>query len=597
VVDPRDDDLVKEFLDYGVDLLRPYFDDEKTLHIRLRLVTEALCDDGQLWEESGRNAFTALKNGMVFRQGDAGARQWAELVEPLFRELYLRVPSLPARSEKDGFHKWLEFAGVIGSVAQPNEEIPALLAKARADSPTNARTHELSCLSAKLYRNKHGHGRWLNTGWRERLEIVETVLLTLLSIIDKHPVIERVIVFRQARSYFRDVDAKLDFLWSWPANGQSGEMKSSELAEKIFRSQLSGQNRIVVRGPRGVGLSRLGKLLTHHSANQVNEEKPLLLIPGRPGPSYTTHESGLAGKSATLADNDFMAELLGGDSGCWHLWWVQSALARGWLGIILDGLEQLDGLALNRFVLRYEGILRKWPQLRLVTLRPDVLPAGAFSEPPNVLGILAKGEEIRVEVRRHPASSPESPLPSGHPATLAYWLELGAAALESCKPGDAVRTLIEQQLAFDHDHRWPDFEPSLRKAATVVALNAIFRFVEELDEVADETRTPRLERSRYNEVLDRAVRDVLKWGGFTVAIGQEWPERLKQFRDAVDAALFNSDLVKPPEAEGSGLVWLAHPMIEECARADDYQSWVRSKWNDFLPGECDPLMKTVLSAD
>ncbi|MGH8479272.1 MAG: hypothetical protein ACREXK_06810 [Gammaproteobacteria bacterium] len=197
VVDPEDDKLVEDFLCYGADLMWPYFDDDKTLHTQLKLVTEALRSDDQLWEETGRDAFKALVHGLDFNAGYSAARKWAEVVEPLFRALCSMVPDLASKLKgRKDLGTLLGMAGVVVSKRPDEAEIPALLAAARAHSPMAAETYELSCFSATYYRHKHAHGRWPKMGWRERFEIAESVLLTFLSIIDKHPVIERVIVFR-----------------------------------------------------------------------------------------------------------------------------------------------------------------------------------------------------------------------------------------------------------------------------------------------------------------------------------------------------------------------------------------------------------------
>lgn len=404
MVDPEDDELLEKFLGYGADLLRPYFNDEKTLHTRLKLVTEALRNDDQLWAESGRYAFKALVQGMDFNAGYSAARKWAEVVEPLFRALCSMVPDLASKLKGgEDLGTLLRMAGVVVSKRPYEGEIPALLAAARAHSPMAAETYELSCFSATYYRDKHAQGRWPQMGWRERFEIVESVLLTFLSIIDKHPVIERVMVFRQARPVTGQVEAmvepKSDFRWSWSLGAESGESGSAELAGVILDRVCSQQIRLVIRGPRGVGLSRLGGLLTSLSVDEANEEKSILLVTATPETDYTFE---------TLDDDGFMTTLLGGKGVCWQSWWVQTALKRGWLGIVLDQLERLDGVTLPDFVKRFEGILGKWPQLRIVTLRPDILPVTASSDHPNVLGALATDGEICVEGRIHPEIPAES---------------------------------------------------------------------------------------------------------------------------------------------------------------------------------------------
>jgi hypothetical protein len=131
--------------------------------------------------------------------------------------------------------------------------------------------------------------------------------------------------------------------------------------------------------------------------------------------------------------------------------------------------------------------------------------------------------------------------------------------------------------------------------ASVVALNVLYRFVLELDEAADETRVPQLERYRYNEVLDCALQDVLGWCDPAVEIPSDWPMPLFVLRDAVNNALVKSDLVRSPERkngpeEDAGSVWLAHPLIEECARPDDFQVWVRSQWDALAPDEQQALI-------
>ncbi|MGH8479274.1 MAG: hypothetical protein ACREXK_06820 [Gammaproteobacteria bacterium] len=209
------------------------------------------------------------------------------------------------------------------------------------------------------------------------------------------------------------------------------------------------------------------------------------------------------------------------------------------------------------------------------------MPVTASSDCPNVLGRLARDGEIRVEGRIHGEIPPESLRRLlGHPATLAFWLKRGTAALAAIAPDNAVRTLIDQELAFDHDQRWPpDLKAAWRKAASVVALDALFWFADALDEEADETRIRQLKRERYNRVLIRAFRDVIGW----YDPGIEGTFRLNTLLQAVNSALIDADLVRP--SENVGPAWLAHPSIEECTRADDYQAWVRSKWDELAPME------------
>ncbi|MGH8479273.1 MAG: hypothetical protein ACREXK_06815 [Gammaproteobacteria bacterium] len=105
------------------------------------------------------------------------------------------------------------------------------------------------------------------------------------------------------------VEPKSDFRWSWRLAAESGESGSAELAAVILDRVWSQPIRLVIRGPRGVGLSRLGGLLTSLSVDEANEDKSVLLVTARPETGCT---------SEALEDDAFMAELLGGKDGWWQ---------------------------------------------------------------------------------------------------------------------------------------------------------------------------------------------------------------------------------------------------------------------------------------
>ena len=214
-----DEELIDRFLDYGTDLLGPYFADQDQIRRGLRLVAEIVRDDRFLWRLAGHSALRALAEGMAEapEQGYSSAVHWAAVVEPLSRHLCeLAAPGV-SEDLKDGVSlaELQAFAQVASKEGEEGRKVPSLLAEARVKKPRGPRVRELACFAVRYYRNRHAHGPFPDTNWRERFEIIELVLLSLLSIISKHPIVERSLVFQKARLGTERASRADDLRWQW----------------------------------------------------------------------------------------------------------------------------------------------------------------------------------------------------------------------------------------------------------------------------------------------------------------------------------------------------------------------------------------------
>ncbi|WP_295391565.1 hypothetical protein [uncultured Thiodictyon sp.] len=597
---------MQEFVRNGVDLLRPFFYDEKRLRFRLRLVAEIAQGQDQLWSDAGCDAFRALADGLDYHtMAYQGARKWAQLIEPFLRHLCitLEVKSKDKkRSIIESDLNGLLTSADLNPADRPNYSIvPGKLGQARADQPTDLATKRLACVSASFYRNKHAHDQWPDTGWRERIEIAETVLVTLITFVEIHPEIERLVVFQQALKETSEIthslDFKEDFCWRWEHNGTIVEGTSEQLADRVLDQIRGDVRRFSICGPRGVGLSYLGDLLAKRCAETAKGTTSPFLLHGEPSAQCLSPLDNLGAEQSTGSEDAFMIGLLGTN---WSTWWLQTALERDWLGIVVDGLERLDDTELTWFISRFEYALKKWPRLRVVTISPEDLPASGSGPRPRILGKLRKGPEFRIFRRLvRDANTDQLESAVGHPATLGYWLARGAGRYPLAEPADTVvRNIIAQDLAYDHDDRWYGLNPDLRPAASLLTLNVLYRVVEALDEEERPRCVTRLEVNDYGRALKLALRDILAWSGQDVKT--ELPLRLSEAIEDLlhfaDDALRDAGFIRPIKDDGRP-VWIAHPLTEQCARADGYQEWVMLAWDKLSADDRQALIELAINAE
>lgn len=589
------------FITKALDLLDSYCQDrqdqrrmENHLNVFISLLRneQQRWDSAKLWEESGQKAVVALTKGLDSSVGGGATRHWAELLEPLMRRCCTLVPGIgigmagdenltdilasarlmPKRGD------WPARLSKRPNNAPNRRDRPALLATARAEKPTSEDTAILSALLATERRNKHAHGQWPKLGWRERIETVEVILLTFVRLIQRHPQIERHAVYAAASAYAPPAEPSREFGWRWSEAGDYHTSRSTqEFAAALLARDWGSNPRLSVIGPRGVGLSTLASILVRRSVEtDGGDHHPLFLL--APLSAFGALDVERQDSAEDADVDDFLSELLGAD---WRSWWVQRALEQLWLGIVVDDLQVLGTTALRRLVYRLESALRRYPSLRVLTLRPRILPAPRDEDQPGALGALGTGRTILVQGRFAGESiDNEDTECAEQPAQVGFWLDKGAQFSVGADASGIIQNLIERSLGYDREDLWIDFDPACRKAASVVALNALASIVGKLDESDRDADTiPGLDRATYLRCLYTAFTDVagLAWDGKDV------PRHAEELLAALDQALTSSGLVRKPNQHLEYSIALAS--IEDCAIARGFPKHIQSRWQGLDDGE------------
>jgi hypothetical protein len=600
--------VLEDFIAKALDVLQPYFPDadaEKRLRTHLHIFHALLRDDRQrwdaarLWEESGRDAIQAFVAGLDTDSARDGLRGWAELLEPLMRRCCTLVPGIGiAIAGDETLSDILGDAGLMPRRGQwpanlsennGNAPVKALrpgkLATARANHPTEDETFHLSALLATERRNKHAHGQWPTLAWRDRIETVEAILLTCVRMIAWHPAIERQVIFAIATDYAPLPRPTSDFGWTWADGGvRCIAVATADFADLLLAHDWCAEPRLRVIGQRGVGLSTLGTALAQRSVQtDGGDDHPFFLI------AKVSHFKGLGEGSSESSENPdtdaFMGELLNLD---WKAWWVQRALEHGWLGVIADDLEGLGADALRRVVVGLEAVRRKHPTLRLLTLRPSILPASRDADQRGVLGKLGLGKRIEVLGRYNTGQQPHAPqLTAEHPVRLGFWLDKGAVNCLGRKASDATLRLLLRSLGEDVEELWIDYDPACRKGTAIVALNALARIAGALDGAdKDEDTLPAIDASEYFWCLYDAFAEIAGWAGVEPRPIKD--PKIEHLQKTVHAALKDSGFVFEPTRHVGYRIAL--PSIEQCVSSQRYPGLIRRRWRALHAAERDALI-------
>lgn len=331
-----DERLLDCFIDFAADIVNPYFSDVLELRRNLRLIAEAARSNPQVWKEAGCEAFMALADGMTPNIDSESVRKWAQLLEGLLRSL-VKTAGI-GQPAKDDLRGLIAHARLIAGDTPAYDAVPGLLGHARSADPAASYTRSLSILAAATYRNRHAHANWSPIGWRERIEVAETVLLTLLEMVDKHRQIEKTLVFDQARTVtMSDSPVFDDQGWGWSGqfSGRPFEYSTNELVNTVLEAAWPKRSRLVLRGPVGIGLSTLRHQLISASFARHNAAKDLLLVDTNVA-TIPANRAKPTPNSGSSRDAERIMAMLLGDR--WKTWWLQTALEKQWLGIALDGL-------------------------------------------------------------------------------------------------------------------------------------------------------------------------------------------------------------------------------------------------------------------
>lgn len=345
-VPPCDDDLLLErFIGCAMDLVCGYFKDQQALERNLRLIAEAARGCKSVWEESGCDAFQALVGGLDREVSPEKVRRWARLLEGLLRRLFVMAGQTPP--DRDTVRDLLEAAGLLSGNEPGYAVVPERLGRARAADQLADETLKLCMLRAADYRNADAHNRWRPMDRRERFELAETVILTLLCMLKRYPPILKRLVFERATQDVPEcitgTEQTLELDWRWTFAGLEESGSTSALIDRMLDRAWPEGSRLVVKGALGIGLTTLGKRLIGAALSGENRSMLLVRANIEPSPGPGTDRSGQP--LGRQQDAAVTLERILGD--LWPTWWLQSALREGWLGIVLDGLDRLDTADLN----------------------------------------------------------------------------------------------------------------------------------------------------------------------------------------------------------------------------------------------------------